>query len=372
MKKLIFSALFFIFLASAVQGRELPGKTLPPPELLSQQMALIADVPCNPYWAVPPKDVATLRQIVDDIARKSTDGVEEALKTLPVSVTEDKLNGVPVFRVLPQEISPENQGKILLHIHGGGYILNPGRAGLMEAILMADAGRIPVVSADYRLAPDHPYPAALDDVMAVYKDLLRDYPPESVGVFGTSTGGGLTLALPLKARELDLPMPGALAAGTPWTDLSKTGDSYYSNEGVDNVLCAYDGLLGAAATLYANGKDLKDPLLSPVYGDTHGFPPVFLAAGTRDLFLSNTARMQQNLLESDVPAELVVLEGLSHAQYMVPGTPETSYYFQRLQKFFDKNLKARETPKALPESSGALPETPAASPESGLAGLDNS
>lgn len=365
--------LFFVvsmLLAPAAQSRELPAKTLPPPQLLSQRMALIADVPCSPFWSVPPKDEKALAEIVDNIARQSTETVRETLKTLPVRVTAEKINGVPVYRVLPNEIAPENRGKMLLHIHGGGYILNPGEAGLLEAILMADAGKIPVVSVDYRLAPAHPYPAALDDVMTVYGELLKNYPPEALGVFGTSTGGGLALAVPLKARELGLPMPGALAAGTPWTDLSKTGDSYFSNEGVDNVLCTYDGLLGAAAKLYAAGEDLKNPMLSPVYGDVRDFPPSFLAAGTRDLFLSNTARMHQKMLENDVPAELVILEGLSHAQYMVPGTPEAGFYFQQLKKFFDKNLKEPEAP-AEPQT-GNPAEPPAEIPAEASANASHS
>ena len=103
-------------------------------------------------------------------------------------------------------------------------------------------------------------------------------------------------------------------AGTPWSDLTKTGDSYFTNEFVDNVLGSYDGDLEAAAKLYAGTHELKEPLLSPIYGDLSGFPPTVLLSGTRDLFLSNTVRVHQKLLQSGVHADLLVFEGQSHAR----------------------------------------------------------
>lgn len=150
----------------------------------------------------------------------------------------------------------------------------------------------------------------------------------------------MTLALMLRARAEGLPLPAAIAPGTPWSDLSRTGDSYYTNEGVDNILVSYDGWLGDAARLYAAGHDLKDPMLSPVYGDVRGFPPTLLTTGTRDLFLSNTVRMHLKLREAGVPADLIVFEGMSHAQYhMDVNAPETRTHFQELTRFFNHYLK---------------------------------
>ena len=159
-----------------------------------------------------------------------------------------------------------------------------------------------------------PLPAALDDSVAVWREIIKSHTPRNVGLFGTSAGGGLTLAIVIKLKELGLPLPGALMAGTPWSDLTKTGDTYFANEFVDNVLGTIDGSLDAAARLYAGTHDLKEPLLSPVYGDLSGFPPTILISGTRDLFLSNTVRVHQKLLESVVRADLLVFEGQSHAQ----------------------------------------------------------
>lgn len=150
----------------------------------------------------------------------------------------------------------------------------------------------------------------------------------------------MTLILALRAKAEDLPLPAALAAGTPWTDMSKTGDSYFTNEGVDNILVSYDGWVGDAARLYAGEHDLKEPMLSPVYGDVSGFPPTLLTSGTRDLFLSNTVRMHLKLREAGVPADLIVFEGISHAHYhMSPDAPETVFHFTELGRFFERNLQ---------------------------------
>lgn len=123
-------------------------------------------------------------------------------------------------------------------------------------------------------------------------------------------------------------------------DLSKTGDSLFTNAGVDNVLGTQDGFIRATALLYANGRDLKDPLLSPVYGDVRGFPPAILTSGTRDLYLSNTVRMHRKLRAAGVEAVLQLWEGQSHAQYMLAdaSVPELRGYHEEVARFFDQHL----------------------------------
>jgi acetyl esterase/lipase len=188
------------------------------------------------------------------------------------------------------------------------------------------------------MPPDFPFPAAIDDTVAVWKEVIKSYTPRNVGLFGTSTGGGMTLATVIRLKQLGLPLPGALMAGTPWSDLTKTGDTYFTNEFVDNVLGSNDGTLEAAAKLYAGKHDLKEPLISPVYGDLSGFPPTVLLSGTRDLFLSNTVRVHQKLLQAGVHADLLVFEGQSHAQYLEADTPECAIALREVAQFFDRNL----------------------------------
>jgi epsilon-lactone hydrolase len=163
--------------------------------------------------------------------------------------------------------------------------------------------------------------------------------PKNMAIFGTSTGGAMTLAMVLRAQQEKLPLPAAIAPGTPWSDLTDTGDTYKSNEWVDNVLVSWDGWLGRAAKLYANGHDMKDPQLSPIYGDFRGFPPTILTSGTRDLFLSNTVRTHRKLRRAGVEADLNVYEGMSHAQYMFDvNAPENKEAFVDIARFFDAHL----------------------------------
>jgi acetyl esterase/lipase len=143
----------------------------------------------------------------------------------------------------------------------------------------------------------------------------------------------------LRAKDEKLPLPGAIAPGTPWADIDEIGDSYATNEWTDNVLVTWDGWLGRAAKLYANGHDMKDPQLSPIYGDFGRFPPTILTTGTRDLFLSNTVRTHRKLLRAGVVADLQVYEGKSHAQYdFDPNVPETKEAFTTIARFFERYL----------------------------------
>jgi monoterpene epsilon-lactone hydrolase len=249
------------------------------------------------------------------------------------------IGGVKSFVVTPKSIPDANRDRVLLHLHGGVRVLNPGEAGTREAIMMAGFARFKVVSVDYRMPPDHPFPAALDDAVAVYRELLKTTQPENIGIFGTSAGGSLTLTTLLRAKMDGLPMPGAIAPGTPTVDLTKTGDSLFTNAMVDNVLQTQDGFIRATAFLYANGRDLKDPLLSPIYGDVTGFPPTILTSGTRDLYLSNTVRMHRKLRAAGVEAVLQVWEGQSHTQYNAdPTAPETKEYHAEIARFFGLHL----------------------------------
>ncbi len=245
------------------------------------------------------------------------------------------MDGVKVFVVTPDEVPPENRNRLLIHIHGGCYVLFPGEAGATEAITMAGLEHFKVVSVDYRMPPEAYFPTAVDDVLTVLKAAEKTTDPKNIAIFGTSAGGALTLEVILSAKEKGVPLPGAISAGTPMSDVTKTGDSFYTNELVDNVLVSRDGFCDAATVVYAKGHDLKDPLLSPVYGDMHGFPPAILTTGTRDLLLSNTVRSHRALRAAGVEAQLEVYEGQSHAQYL---------FDDRLQKL--RSPSARSPPSS--------------------------
>ena len=319
--------------------RNIPARTLPTPTTVSPELQKEIAPAWNTNTSPAPTTNQQWKAMIQKDNEPEANKVDPLLKEFHVTLEHKTIAGVPVFLVKPDTIAQQNRNRLLLHVHGGGYVVFAGKAATPEAILMAHYGQIEVISVDYRMPPDFPFPAAIDDTVAVWKAVIQSHAPASIGLFGTSAGGGLTLATVLKLKELHLPLPGALMAGTPWTDLSETGDSYYTNEFIDNVLGTYRGSLAADARLYAGPHDLKEPLLSPIYGDVSGFPPTILLSGTRDLFLSNTVRMHQKLLQANVRANLLVFEGQSHAQYLiVPNAPESAAAFREVASFFDQNL----------------------------------
>jgi len=277
-------------------------------------------------------------QLISAVNAGNAEGAEALAERWPVTITEDEIAGVTVRTVTPAAIDPANQNRLFVHVHGGAYVVNAGRAGLTEAIVIAHRVKIPVLSIDYRMPPEHPFPAAVDDVVAVWRSLLAERPAKSMALGGTSAGGGLILAATLKFMELGLETPGALWAGTPWADLTKTGDSHFTNEGIDRGLVSYHGLLEGAAKLYADGRDLKTPLISPVYGDFEGFPPSYLVTGTRDLFLSDVIRVHRKMRVAGVVADLNVYEGVSHGDYLLPDSPESEQAFGELGAFLLRHL----------------------------------
>lgn len=334
---LILIALVLFSWCQVAEGREIPGRNLPAPETASSEFAPIIAATPPAHWNLHPASMEEWEKFVKERAAVNAGLVPGLLEQYHVTCREGVIGGVPVFYLDPTDA--DKSRNVLLHIHGGGYVLNPGRAGIGEGIIMAGLAKIPVISVDYRLAPKFPFPAALEDCVAVYEGLLRTHEAKNIGVFGTSTGGGLCLALLLKLRELHLPMPGAVAALTPWTDLSKTGDSYLTNEGVDNVLVSYDGWLGEAAKAYAGNESFSNPLLSPVYGEWTDMPPILLVTGTRDLFLSNTVRMHRKLRDAGNVADLLVYESQSHGQYnLAPNSPEGRFHFGEMIKFLNRYL----------------------------------
>jgi acetyl esterase/lipase len=306
---------------------------------VSAQLRPVVSRPPGPDWNDVPRTPAEWKAAVEKSAQQVLTKLPQLREALGVKVEPTTLAGVKVFLVTPRSVPERNRNRVLLHLHGGARVFYPGEAGTREAVLMAGLAGFKVVSVDYRMPPDFPFPAALDDAVAVYRELLKTHGAKSIGIFGTSAGGSLTFTALLRARAQGLAMPGAIAPGTPTVDLTKTGDSLFANAMVDNNLVTRDGLIDATIVLYAAGHDLKDPLLSPVYGDLKGFPPTMVTSGTRDLYLSNAVRVHRKLRASGVEAVLQVFEGLSHSQWLaVPDAPETRDYHDEVARFFDRHL----------------------------------
>jgi epsilon-lactone hydrolase len=326
--------------AANPSAREIPARLLPVPDTISPELAKFVGAPLAAGWDAVPKTAAEWKALAAESVKAAASDIAAIRERMGIAIERDTIAGVPVFVTTPDDIPERNRNRTLLHLHGGGYVLFPGEAGAGEGMMMAGYGRFRVVSVDYRMAPDFPFPAALDDAIAVWKALVAENDPGRMAIFGTSAGGGLTLALVLKARAIGLPLPAAIAPGSPWADITDDGDSLNANAFVDNVLVARTGWAGAAAKLYAGAADLSNPLLSPIFGDFAGFPPAIVTSGTRDLFLSDAVRTHRKLRAAGVEAALQVFEAQSHAQFLTPFVPETEEAFREVADFFDSHLAA--------------------------------
>lgn len=198
----------------------------------------------------------------------------------------------------------------LLYLHGGAYIgCSPATHRPITGGFAQRGFR--VVVPDYRLAPENPYPAALDDAVAVYRALLhRGTRPADLAVAGDSAGGGLALALLLALRDRGLPLPRAAAVFSPWTDLAATGESLRSNSRRDAMF--YGANIPVAAEAYLGGADPRNPLISPLYGDFHGLPPLLVHVGAREVLRDDSTRLAERARAAGVTVELTVWPVVPH------------------------------------------------------------
>lgn len=254
----------------------------------------------------------------------------------PVHRSESTIAGVPVRIIMPlANMDPDH---VLLNIHGGGF--NSDSGSWTETIPMANLTRMKVVAVLYRLAPEHPFPAAVDDVVAVYKDLLRTYTPAHIAIYGTSAGAILTGEVAVKLRQLGLPLPGALGIFSGTGDFSRSGDSW--------AMYALDGLSGhldppspqGHDSEYVGSTSLRDPVLSPLFADLRNMPPTLFISSGRDLLLSGTTILQRAFLRAgNDNTQLVVFEGLPHAFWNDANLPESKEADRIMAHFFLRNLK---------------------------------
>ena len=309
-----------------------PAREIPVPSSLSPQAQALFQMPmpgAKPYPEVADTDAwrnyavehdATLLGFVNALPMSDAVDVEE------IAVGEAR-----VFQITPHDLRAGDDC-VYLDIHGGALVMGGGELCLAFAKFSALQRGARIWSVDYRMPPEHPYPAALEDCLAAYKALLRTYSPEKIIVGGGSAGGNLAAAMILRARDEGLPLPAGVVLITPELDLTESGDSFQTNLGLDSVLTQS---LMPANLLYAGGADLTHPYLSPLFADfSRGFPPALITAGTRDLFLSNAVRMHWALRAQDIPAELYILEAASHSGF--PGAPESALLDREIDRFCQK------------------------------------
>ena len=282
----------------------------------------------------PPQSLADRRKGTDAYTARAR---VEWSKLCPNLLVEEKIAGVPVRIVTPEGLTEANRDKVLLNLHGGGF--NSDSGSYTESIPIAGYSKIKVVAVLYRLAPEHAFPAAVDDSVAVYKELLKTYSPNHVVIYGTSAGAVLTAQVAARLKQLGLPLPAALGIFSGLGDFARHGDSeaIYSLRGFSGHLDPPEP--ETRDREYLAGTDPRDPVLSPIFGDLHGLPPTLFITSGRDLLLSGTVNLHRAYLNAQVDARLVVFDALPHAFWYDSTLPEAIEANHMMADFFVQQLR---------------------------------
>ena len=328
-----------------LEQRTIPFPTSISPEAQAALRRLVREdgIPINSLHAMPaPTDHAGWTAIQKAADAQYAEAVKGLAGTLRSGVETIQLGDATIHVATP--VAPARTDCVYIDLHGGALTFGGGPACRAGAQMQADQHAVLCYGVDYRMPPEHPYPAALDDCLTAYRHALKSHAARNIIIGGRSAGGNLAAATLLRAREEGLPMPAALVLLSPEIDLTESGDSFQINRLVDVAL---PGSLMANNLLYADGADLTHPHLSPLFGDLSAFPPTFIQSGTRDLFLSNAVRMHRLLRRANVPTELHIFEAMPHGGFM-GGTPEDRELAQEIASFVREHwpLKLSQTKSA--------------------------
>lgn len=251
-----------------------------------------------------------------------------------VALSNDRIEHMPI-----EWIEPGAPQGTILYLHGGGY--NSGSIiafrALCSAIALNTQCRVCLI--EYRLAPEHPFPAAVDDALLAYRWLLSEkkVAPGTLAICGDSAGGGLTLATLLKVKENNLPLPSCASVLSPWTDLTNNGGTMVSGEVDDPILTKIQA--DALTEQYCPSEDLKNPLLSPLYGDLDGLPPIQIQVGTRESLLDDSRRFEAKAREASIEVDYFEGEDLIHVWPLIaPHAPESADALHRMGTFITKHI----------------------------------
>ncbi len=254
------------------------------------------------------KEVFTFDTSIDAFREKCEKGASRfASKTAGITVHKELLAGIPSEWLIPADAK---SGKLVFYVHGGGYVSGSCNDHRSIVAKLATDTRVTALHYEYRLAPEHPFPAAVDDSVAVYMAVLNSgYHPESIVMAGESAGGGLTLAVLLALKERDLPLPAAAVVISPWTDLTCSGDSYKTK---NRVSIAPKNSWTVFSRHYCGANDPRNPLISPLFGDLRGLPPLFINSGADDELFDDGRRFYEKAKAAGVEADFRAGDGMIH------------------------------------------------------------
>ncbi|WP_327636753.1 alpha/beta hydrolase [Kribbella sp. NBC_00482] len=262
-------------------------------------------------------------------------GFDELFASRPlgddVTLVERTLGGVPALDV---RVAGADQDGVILYLHGGGYIIGSARTGANLAAPLSRRTGVPAVSLEYRLAPEHPFPAGIHDALAAYRELAG----QNVVIAGDSAGGGLALAVLLAARAEGLPQPAGAVLFSPWTDVALTGPSIDSRGDYDPLFSRAH--MAESAELYLGGADPHNELASPVFADLKGLAPLLVQVGSAEVLLDDSLRLVARAAEQEVDVSLDVVAGAPHVyQYFAGLMPEADEALDHAATFIKNRLR---------------------------------
>ena len=313
-----------------------PGFDLPPSGYMSKEAVALLKLRAGPAKPATPqdKDVTVERKAMEAMTAPI---VKATLARYPVDIVEQSIAGVHTRIVTPKG-GATDKTRVLINLHGGGFVHCAEGCALLESIPIASIAGVKVVSVDYRMAPEHVFPAASEDVAAVYRALLKSYRPSQIGIYGCSAGGSLSGQVAAWLPAHGLPQAGAI--GIFGAGASRApGDGSYLAAYTDG---SYDPPPGRKRPYreYFDGANLDDPMISPAqYPDVlKKFPPTLLITGTRAPDLSAAVYAHSQLIKAGVPGDLIVGEGMSHCYILMASLPESQDAYQAIVKFFRDHL----------------------------------
>ncbi len=277
------------------------------------QQVLRGIIGAKPYARVAPQpdDLESWRQLhaANEAALQGPNN--NAVIRTGVTVSDAEMGGVPVLDIRPR--GWKDNGKVLVYTHGGAYTFFSARSTLGSSAPMSHATGLRVISVNYTTAPFAKWAEIQEQVISVFQTLLSDgYAMEDIAIYGDSAGGGLAVSTILNLRERGMGMPAVAVLWSPWVDLTNAGDTAHTLSDADPTLI-YDGLLLQSALAFADGLDLNDPRVSPLYAEfNEGFPPPLIQAGTKEILLSTAVRLYQKLEAAGQETKLDIYEGMWH------------------------------------------------------------
>lgn len=285
-------------------------------------------------------DLEGWRKMHDEAEVNKKEANEKIVEKFQVKIVDEDMGGVPVVHIYPKDW--KDNGKVFVYVHGGAYTMFSAHSTLNSAVPMADATGLHIVSVDYTNPPFARWDEIQEQVITVFKTLLKQgFTMADIAIYGDSAGGGLAMSTIHNLRDEGMGLPAAAVFMSPWSDLSLNGDTYHTIENTDPTLSG--NMLVSSAKAYANGLDLTDPRVSPVYGDfAKGYSPSLITEGTKCVFLSNSVRAYQAIEASGVEAKLDIYEGMWHVfQINNLDMPESKTSFGKIATFVNGHLNKK-------------------------------